>query len=189
MTESFGTVKLDGEEVEALQKLTGEKARGLSITATKAGELNCICTCGKRTTIGRDKLEDALGLREKAPECQNPHLEGVLSDGLMPGDLVFLTDNTNSHNYPLATLLLYESSSRSNHQEAKAMYLLNGFLRIGNNLPLTRLFRPTRIHADLIPDSPLMRKIVEVSGVEVFGETKKKPVTRKSYRSDKNDML
>lgn len=189
MTEKEGTVKLEIKDVKKLQAMTvsggGGGPRGPSSFSTTPGELRCVCQCGRETLINRDTLEDALGLNKPASGLVNLALEGVILESPSPGDLIFLTDNTNGHNYPLATLLLFGS----NNKESSALYFFNGGIRVGNNLPLPRVFRPTKIHIDLIPDSRLMEKIVEVSGVEVFGEAMKKPVARKSSRNSKTKML
>ncbi len=177
-------VQLSREEIKKICTKRSSVKHTSSAFSSEKGVLNIVCTCGLETKIYKDALEEALGLKEKEPDTEMV-LEGEVVRNPDAGDLIFLTDNSNSHSYPLATLILYGGGNPAN----TGIFLSSGRLLMGNSLPPNRMYKLTRIHREMIPDNALMEKIIEVSGVEVFGRAEKMPVARKSSRSQKSKML
>lgn len=182
------TIAVTGKEVDQLRKTSGFDKQKL--ISPKIGALRFVCACGRQMTADEETLKQALGIKDKNSKDQKDkvYLEGAIYEGdesPKAGDLVFLMDNSNGHNYPLATLIIFGADQK----ESRGLFLQNGGFRVGNNMPIDRVYKPVRIHKDLVPNIPLIKKMLEVHCVEIFGKEEKESVPRKSSRKAKTKYL
>ncbi len=173
------------EELMKIQKVRGhQRPSSETILSLQSGGIDCLCTCGKNTFIDKVMIGELLKGIDKHDK-DAILLEGVLTKDLKAGEIVFVMDNTNSHIYPLACPLIFAGGNK----ECLGLYILQGNLKLGNNLPVNRLYRLTKIHSDLIPDNDLIKDIIKKSDIEILDKPAKLPVERKSSRSTKTKLL
>lgn len=180
-------VKLNKAEIDHLLGSSKNSARGHLYHSVKPGELTCTCRCGRNMKISKDDIDNVLQVHENVARG-DMLLEGELTSTVNPGDLVFVVTNPNGHSYPFATMIIFGA----NRENSTGLFLQDGTLRVGNNLPLAELYRPTRIHTSLVPRMDIFRRLLEVSGVEIFGKVEgkeKRSVSRKSSRDSKTRVL
>ena len=181
-------ITITAKELGNLKDVGGQ--RGGEFSSPKEGILKFACSCGRKMTAHEDTLKSALRIEDpsKKDKPESFYLEGTLYKvGEIPkaGEIVFVVDNTNGHSYPLGTLIIFGADVK----ESKGLYMQNGVLRTGNNLPPDRIYKPTKVHKDLVSSSPLMLKLLEAQGAKVFGKTDKETVPRKTSRKAKTKVL
>lgn len=184
------TIALTGAQVKRMRESEGYNKQK-TLSSPKIGVLKFTCACGRQTTANEQVLKNALGIdigKTGDPVADKVYLEGSIYEvgkNLRAGDLVFLVDNPNAHNYPLGTIIIYGADQK----ESKGLYLFNGVFRTGNSLPTNRMYKPTRVHKDLVSNNPLLMKLLETQGAEIFGKPEKETVPRKSSRRAKTKYL